>query len=162
MLRVIPTEAAVVACHAEPAALDGFAAREGVFPGRVARDELLLLSCRSRREEVAADARARLSTADPHALVVDQTDGWAVWTVEGPDGEEVLARLMVAKVPSRRPAFLQGAIAGVPAKVVLQDGAAHIMVPSPVGHHLRDRIFEACRELGPDLGPPAPFTVGPG
>lgn len=157
VLELIPTEATIVACHADPAALDGCGRVRSAVPARVAPDELWLVGDRSARAELLAEARAGL----PGGLVVDQTDGWAVWTVRGSGAGEVLARLMLAPVPATEWAFVQGAITGVPGKVIGAGGTYHLFVPSPVGHHVRDRILASCADLGVEVGAPYPFSLEP-
>ena len=55
--------------------------------------------------------------------------------------------------------FLQGAIAGIPAKVLVTATGFQVFVPAPVGHHLHDRLLEACVDLAPTTGPVAPFDA---
>jgi hypothetical protein len=117
-------------------------------PGRVAPDELLLVGGRSRAAETVERATAALAKADPAALVVDQSDGWAGWTLAG-EPDEAFARLSELRLPEERPAFLQGAVAGVPAKVILLGASEiHLLAASPVAHHVTTRILSACRDLG--------------
>lgn len=161
MLDVFATEAALIACHADRAVLDRLTASLGGLVARIAPDEVWLIGSRANRTTLARDAQAALggSTA---GLAIDQTDGWAIWSIRGAPPRLVLGRLMVAPIPPADPAFVQGAITGVPGKVLLDGDVAHLMVPAPVGHHLRDRIMEVCRDLGPQIGPPRPFLPSTG
>jgi hypothetical protein len=52
-------------------------------------------------------------------------------------------------LPRERPAFFQGAVAGIQAKVLARDGRIDVLVVSTVAHHLRRRILAACRDLEP-------------
>lgn len=143
MLNIASEELAVIAFHADPAAIDGFDPGKTTLV-RVARDEAWLIGGRPERAELAALVRSRFGK---DALVVDQSDGWAVWSVEGDRALESLRRLMAAPIPFERPAFVQGAIAGVAGKVYLRSDALFIMVPAPVGHHLGQRLLETCGDL---------------
>jgi hypothetical protein len=151
------TEAAIIACLAEAPALDRLTLPAGVFRARIAPDELWWIGATADRDALLEQARSALASAD--ALVVDQSDGWDAWTIRGDDHPVVLKRLMLAPVPPERPAFVQGAISGVPGKVVAVRGAAHLFVPSPVGHHLHDRILSVMADLQPIESKPAPFTA---
>lgn len=155
MVDLIPAQAAVVACHADRGTLDALAARLGAVT-RVAPDELWLVGPRSERESLAARAREQIGT---RGLVVDQTDGWSAWTVEGDDRLEIPRRLMFAPVPDHRPAFVQGAITGVAGKVLYQSGRVHLFVPAPVGHHLADRIATVAADLALTIQPAAPLAL---
>jgi hypothetical protein len=139
VLELIPTDVAIVACHADQPALDRLEPPATALELRIARDELWWIGPLSAREQLAEEGVLALSEAD--GLVVDQSDGWAVWTVRGAGYLALLERLMLAPIPSSRPAFVQGAITGVPGKVLATAQAALIFVPAPVGHHLRDRIL---------------------
>lgn len=157
MLEIHPTDAAVIACSADPAALARLAAPADAVPARVAPDELWWIGPLGHREALLAAAQTALAGAN--ALVVDQTDGWDVWTIRGGDHLAVLDRLMLAPLPAERPAFVQGAITGVPGKVLAVSGAAHLFVPSPVGHHLRARILTVMADRQPVESKPVPFTA---
>ena len=157
MLELHGTDAAIIACSADAPALDRLGTPAGVFRARVAPDELWWIGAAADRDALVEQAQEALASAD--ALVVDQSDGWDVWTIRGDDHAAVLERLMLAPLPPERPAFVQGAITGVPGKVVAVRGAAHLFVPSPVGHHLRDRILSVMADLRPIESKPAAFTL---
>lgn len=159
MLEIVPSEAVIVACHGQPAALDGLPDALGLVL-RIAPDEAWLVAPRTRRAGLLRSAALWLESADPTGLVVDQTDGWAVYLLRGDGVEEVFGRLSVVPVAAQRPAFIQGALSGVPGKAVVTDDALYLMVPSPVGHHLEARIGDTCSDLGVKLGAPAPFSLG--
>ena len=156
VLDLFTTEAAVIACHADPAVLDRLTAPPGGLVARIAPDEAWLIGSRADRTALARDAGALVGRSAA-GLAVDQTDGWAIWSIRGAPPRLVLGRLMVAPIPPAATAFVQGAITGVPGKVLLDGDVAHLMVPAPVGHHLRDRILEVCRDLGPEIGPARQF-----
>jgi glycine cleavage system aminomethyltransferase T len=160
-------ETAILACLASAEALDragavrpGAVGRLPGLPGtavRVAPDELWLLGPRPARAALREAAAAWLAAADPGGIVVDLTSGWAGWLVRGPGARAVLGRVSVNPPPSALPALLQGALAGVPGRVVVAADGDWYLVPAPVGHHLRDRILEAGADLGVVTGAPRPF-----
>jgi len=160
VLDVFSTEAALIACHADPAVLDGLTAPPGGLVARIAPDEAWLIGSRASRPALANHANAAMGGSA--GLSVDQTDGWAIWSIRGTPPRVVLGRLMIAEIPASATAFVQGAITGVPGKVLIDGDLAHLMVPASVGHHLRDRIMEVCRDLGPAIGAPRPFLLSTG
>jgi len=161
VLDVFATEAALIACHADQAVLDALTAPPGGLVARIAPDEAWLIGARASRTALARDADALVGGVAA-GVAVDQTDGWAIWSIRGAPPRVVLGRLMIARIPAAATAFVQGAITGVPGKVLLDGAVAHLMVPAPVGHHLRDRIVEVCRDLGPAIGSPRPFVLSTG
>ncbi|MBI4421820.1 MAG: hypothetical protein HY560_13435 [Gemmatimonadetes bacterium] len=151
MLELAPARAAVVRCFGQPRALDAFPTA-GAALGRVAPDELWLIGPAQTKAELTQRAQSYLAGADPDGLVVEQSDGWSAWTVSGDDATAVVSRLSSMALPSDRPAFLQGALAHVPAKVLLLSDRLHLLVPAPLGHHLPERVKQACEDLGVALG----------
>jgi hypothetical protein len=103
----------------------------GVHACRVAPDELLLIG---RRAEVDL----------PEGLAVTETGGWAAWTLSGRDAGEALARLSML---SDGPGFLQGIVAGVPAKAIVSEVEIHLLVAASLGHHVEERFRAACSDL---------------
>jgi len=152
VLEIRSREVAIVACHGGAAALDRLASTDALRL-RIAPDELWLVAGRSNRQGLLDQAERWRATTDGNALVVDQTDGWTVLTVAGDERLEVFGRLSVAPPPAGRPALSQGALAGVPGKVLFADGAAHYFVPAPVGHHLEARIRDTSHDLGLQFAP---------
>jgi hypothetical protein len=143
----------VIACHAHPDALDALA-HAAPLVARVAPDELLLLGRPAAAAEIEPAAAADLRKADPHALVVDQSDGWTCWTLAGDSAGEAFARLSAVPLPAERPRFVQGAVAGLQSKVFAGRGRIDVLVVSTAGHFLRERILAACRDLKPvELAP---------
>lgn len=149
MLELAQAEALVVSCLAQAEQLDGLPAFVGAFACRVAPDELLLVAPAGTQHELPGQVAGLLEEGDPHALVLDQTPGWSVWSLAGPDVWRAFARLSAIPVPSTRPAFVQGMIAEVPGKAVFLADRLHLLVPSPLGHHLRTRVLTACANLRP-------------
>ena len=140
MLELIPVSANVIACLAEPSAVDAAAAAWRGTALRIAPDEAMLVG--NEATEAVAGAAAAL---DADALVADVTDGWAIWRIEGREAAAALERL--SQVPVER-GFAQGRVAGAPAKVVVESDAVVLLVPAMSGEAVRERIAADCRSLG--------------
>lgn len=143
MLEFCPLPSGVIACYAEPAALDGLIGNGGVAV-RVAPNELLLLTERSR----LADIDGALSATDAGCLVVDASSSFAIWALRGDGRFEAFRRLSQLRLPAA-PAVLQGLVVHVPAKVVVLERELLVLVSSALSHHLRERIVAACSDLAP-------------
>lgn len=155
VLTIYRSLTAVIACHASPRVLDGMPGVSGAYAARIASDESMLLGSSTNREAILQSARDYIRAIDPDALVLDQSDAWSVTTIPHA-GCDVLRRLSLVRPPDARPGFYQGIVAGLPAKVLLDARAAHVLVPSPVGHHLESRIrdvWSADGELAIGLAP---------
>ena len=152
VLELIELRSTIVACHAAAGVLDAWSPPGGVS-ARVARDELWIMGPRSERSALLRTTESSLHTLAPGALVIDQTDGWTEWSLTGEDAAHAMARLTVMRLDPRAGEFHQGAVAGVPAKVIITRSGFRVFVPSPVGHHLGDRVREACGDIltGPKL-----------
>ena len=161
MLELRTSEATVVHCLAQPASLDELPAIERSDAYRVAPDELILLASGRGRADLLEAASSALGSKEPGGLTVDMSDGWAILSIVGTGFEAVLTRLSAIAPPPSRPAFLQGAVAEVPAKTIVLDKVIHVMVAATVEHQLRDRIRSACADLDVREFPPAPLTSGP-
>ncbi len=159
MVEVTESQAAIIACLDTAAVLDGMPAKPVVFGARVAPEELLLIGPAAAAADLLAYATAFLERAGSAGLAIDVSDAWSVCTVAGADAGEVWARLSENRLPDARPAFLQGAIASVPAKTIAGDGEIHMLTPSNLGHHVPHQVFAQCRDLAPQAGTPRPFAL---
>ena len=157
MLELNLLEASVVACHAAAAVLDAWSPPVDAYLARIARDEVWLIGSRTDRCSLMRGVEESLHAVALDTLVVDQTDGWTAWSIGGTGAAHAMARLTVMPLELRDGAFQQGAVAGVPAKVIARPTGYQVFVPAPVGHHLRDRVLEACPDLAPVLGPAREF-----
>jgi len=144
VLELAVTRAGVVRALAAAEALERFPLIRGAIRCRVAPDELLLLLPGGPSSEVADGASAYLGKADPHGLVADESGGFTVWTLTGPEAAEAFARL--SAVP-RAGGFLQGRIAGVPAKAIVLDDRIHVLVAASHAAYAEARIRAACADL---------------
>ena len=150
MLELSPARAAVVRCFADARALDAFPSL-GAVPGRVAADELWLFGAARSGPDIARRATSYLAGADPDGLVVDHGEAWCAWTVSGDETviQAAFARLAEFPLPtSAADAFLQGAVAQLPAKILWSRAAVHLIIPVQLGHHVAERFRDACGDLG--------------
>lgn len=145
MLELVAVRASVVGCFAAPEALDALVATGGAHACRVAPDEVMLVGAAGSADELVRATTARVRAADPDAVVLDTTDGWAVWTLDGGAAREAFARL--SAVPLVGEGFAQGAVAHVPAKVVALPDRLYLFVAAMWGEHLRERILADCASL---------------
>jgi hypothetical protein len=110
---------------ARPAALDALALPPEVPALRLAADDLLVL------------AEIDLRPEDPDAIVVPDA-GWAgAWLATG-----TAAELLAHHAEWRPPAsgLAQGALAGVPVKVLVTPGRTLVVVPRPFAAELAERL----------------------
>lgn len=150
MLEFASTSAAVIRCFGEPDTLDKFPVLASAAVCRVAGNEIMILGRSDAGGELLRQALSYLERADPGGLVVEHTDGWSVWTLWGDGMAPALARLSVIQLRVERPAFLQGAVTQLPAKVLLLSDRAVLLIPSTLAHHVPERIRTACADLLPE------------
>lgn len=160
MLRFAPTPTAVVRCFGDPDTLDRFPALASAVACRVASNELILLGKQDAAGELLKQALSYLDRADPEGLVAEHTDGWSAWTLWGDAVVPALACLSLIQLPAKRPAFVQGAVSRLPAKVLLLADRALLLIPSTLAHHMAERIRTACADLGPEEIAPGEFSLG--
>lgn len=128
----------VVAVLASAAACDRVAGLAGAC--RVAPDEVAIVG------DVSVSAVLRtVRAADPDALVVDVSDGWIAHTLEGGGARDAFARLSELELPPS--GFVQGEVASIGARVVVDGDRIEILVPAPVSDHTRERISRDCAGL---------------
>lgn len=89
--------------------------------------------------------RQAVQRVDPDAVVRDVSDGWVVHTLRGPDARLAFARLSELELPAS--GFVQGAVARVGVRVLVDGDRIDLLVPSMLASHLRERIEDECREL---------------
>jgi hypothetical protein len=93
------------------------------------------------------DAHA-VTAGDADALIVDGTDGWAVWTLSGDRLSDALERLSHLEIDASADGFTQGDVAHIPARIVVNQGRVHLLVAAMWGDYLRQRILSRCADLG--------------
>jgi hypothetical protein len=154
VLELVGVDARVVACVAVPDAVDRAVDGWAGPVLRVAPDEALLLDLAPTdraRGAAKTDAVASAAAAvDDDAVVLDATDGWAAWRLEGDRISEAFARISQIPMPG---AFAQGDVANVRAKVVPDGGGLLVLVPSMWATAVAERIVRDCAGLGLRLRP---------
>jgi hypothetical protein len=146
VLELIPTQASCVTVVADPRAAAAIMDVEGAFPCRLAPDEVLLVGAPGDAGRLVAAATDLVALVDDDALVVDATDGWSIWTLEGEQIRAALSRLSWVPLPDE--GFAQGDVARVAAKLIARPDRVHLLVPAMWRSYLRDRILERCASLG--------------
>lgn len=152
MPELARTRADVVACLAEAAALDALERPRGALPIRVAPDELLLIAHPGAAHTLERAAGA-VREADGDALVTDVSDGWAVWSLSGPGSRDAFTRLSMLALPHA--GVVQGDVARLPVKVVVDGEHLHLLVPSSWAEYLRERILALVPEVQENTEPHA-------
>ncbi len=139
-------------------ALDRVQTPAGVTQGRVAPDELLWLGDPERASELAAEGTRQLAGAGERAVVVDNSDGWTLFSLIGARRAEALARLSSVQLPEV--GFRQGKVAGVPGKLFARPGRIDLLCTSDVRWFVHERLMHSGQEVGLTEGtPPASAAV---
>jgi hypothetical protein len=146
VLELVATDVAFVTIAGDERAAASVERLDGVVACPVAPDERLIAAPVDALEQLVTIARERATTADPDALVVDTTDGWAVWTLQGDGVRAAFSRLSGVRLPGR--GFTQGDVTRVPVKLIVERDRLHLIVPAMWRSYLHDRIVERCRSLG--------------
>lgn len=115
---------------ATPAALDAAKWPEGTIALRSAADELWLTPAIDIEE---------LSVDDPHAIIIKDSSLAGIW-LPSAEALAILERLCAWEVPSARPAFAQGSVAGIATKLWLEKDRILIIVPAPYAAEMEERI----------------------
>lgn len=140
MLELVATRACVIGCHAEAAALDRL---DGAL--RIAPDEAMIVASPGSAAPVVAALAARVAVDDAHALVLDATDGWTIWTLRGDPVRAAFSYLSELELPEE--GFTQGEVADIPMKVVVVGDRIHLLAPAMWDAYVRERILTGCEPL---------------
>jgi hypothetical protein len=159
VLELLSTDASIVSCFAAPDALDSLVVpSEGVVCCRVAPDEIMLIGQSGVAEDLVGAAHGRIAEGDAHAVVLDASDGWAVWTLAGSGADEAFGRLSAVDPTGRT--YTAGDVARVPVRIVSFPRRLHLLVGAMWRDYLHERLLEACRGLGGTEGAsPVPWTT---
>jgi hypothetical protein len=133
-------------------ALDRVQIPPGVKHGRVAPDELLWLGDPEQAGALEAEGKRQLAGAGERALVVDNSDGWTLFSIVGDGRADALARLSSLRLPDE--GFRQGNVAGVPGKVFARAGRIDVLCTSDVRWYVRERLLHSGADLGLTAGTP--------
>jgi hypothetical protein len=159
--ELLRTDASVVACFATPQALDLFEApSKEVMHCRVAPDEAMLLGEPGAAGEMVRAAGAALAEGDPDGLVLDATEGWAIWTLAGAGAFDAFRRCSAVDPAGRT--YTAGDVARVPVRIVSLANRLDLLVAAMWGDHLRRRLLEACGSVDGAEGPRAVAWAMPG
>ena len=117
---------------AAPAALDALAWPQDAPPEtlilRIAPDEMLITTT------LTADV-----VDDPHAILATDAGFAGVWVAIG-EALDFLGRSCEWELPRERPAFAQGAVAGLPVKLWFEEDRVLFLVPAPYATDLEERM----------------------
>lgn len=111
---------------ASPGALDHLTWPDDVAPMRLAPDDLLAIGAASVQ-------------VDGDHLVVDEA-GFVGWWLTPDELNEAVIPHLDWPLPAARPAFAQGLVAGVPAKLWLTDDRALLLCAAAYAHELEERL----------------------
>jgi hypothetical protein len=152
------TGAAKIRLFGPKDALDRVQTPAGVEQGRVAPDELLWLGDPEQATALEAEGRRQLAGAGERAIVVDNSDGWTLFSIVGDGREDALARLSSVRLPEQ--GFRQGKVADVPGKLFARPGRIDILCTSDVRWYVHERLLHAGADVGLTPGtPPAGAAV---
>ena len=123
-----PERLALIHVVARPSALDSTVWAEDAVVLRIAPDEVLALTTSVPRIE-----------GDPHAIIRTDEGYAGLWLSAG-EAAEFLSRACEWEPPRHRPAFAQGAVAGLPVKLWLAQDRVLVLVPAPYAADLEERL----------------------
>ena len=113
---------------ASPAALEAAHWPQGALSWRLAPDEVFVTAA------VPADI-----VDDPHAIV-EPDDGFMGAWVDAGRALDFLERSCEWELPRERPAWAQGAVAGLPVKLWIEHDRVWFIVPAPYARDLLERL----------------------
>ena len=116
---------------ATPAALDTADVPQSSLALRFAADELFVTPPLQDESIILAH--------DPHAIVISEGGFAGIW-LDNDEAIEFLQKNCAWELPNGRPAFAQGAVAGIPIKLWLEDEQVLFIVPAPYAHDFAKRM----------------------
>jgi hypothetical protein len=157
VLELVATNAALVTIIGDERAMAAVDRLEGTFVCPVAPDERLVIAPSEALKGVVTISEERATVADSDALIVDTSDGWAVWTLHGDGIRAAFARLSGLRLPGV--GFTQGDVTRVPVKLIVDSDRLHLIVAAMWRRFLHDRIVDRCGALGlTERAGPVPFS----
>ena len=117
-----------------PAALDAAQWPSATLVLRLASDEVWVVS-----ELTSLAETSGILTHDPHAIVMPDAS-FAGLSLPADEARRFLERTCEWALPSERPAFAQGAVAGLAMKLWFEQDRVLLIVPAPFAHELEERI----------------------
>lgn len=118
---------------ASPAALEALTWPAEALVLRFAPDELLIVP--------PLEAATELLALDPHAIVVAEAGYAGLW-LPAAEALAFLERKCEWAIPRARPAFAQGAVAGIPTKLWLGSERVLFLIPAPYVADFEERLNE--------------------
>ena len=116
---------------ASPTALDAAPWPSNTTVLRLADDDVFVIGA-------TAEHAAAIAHVDADAIIVDESGFVGCWLHD--DALAVVAASIEWHLPTHRPAFAQGYVAGVPAKLWLTDDQTLLLCASPYAHDLSERL----------------------
>ena len=138
--RVSP---AVVVVHAEAAVLDALAPADAIVH-RVAPDEVMVTGSADAADGLVSTLEKAV-VDDAGAVVLDATDGWAAWAIEGADARLAFSRVSPLVLPEA--GTVQGDVLRLPARVAASSEEVVVFVPAGYGAWFERKLRERCPEL---------------
>jgi hypothetical protein len=129
-------------------ALDALTVPAGVRAGRVAPDEVLWVGAAGTVDALLESLRSQLSALGNRAAVVDHSDGYALFTLTGEARGELFSRLSSIRIPAAG-GFVQGNVAGVPARIFCTADRLEVIVTSDVAWFVGGRLEHVEHSLSP-------------
>lgn len=119
--RIVSTPAAIDAIDTSQALNDRLLLR-------TAADELLIVP-----------PTEEIELADPYAIIVEDAS-YSALSLDEPDAQHILSHICLWELPSERPAFAQGAIAGIATKLYLEEERVLVIVSTPYAEEMSERM----------------------
>lgn len=129
--RIILKRLAGTRIVASPKAIDCLLLPGGCVPMRFAPDEIYVTP--------PLLGTAAVTAADPYAIIREEGGFSGAWVAEA-DALWLLERHAAWEMPSDRPAFCQGMVAGVATKLYFKGDKVLFVVPSPYAAELEGRL----------------------
>ena len=113
---------------ATPATLDGVVWPDEALVLRFAPDEVLVMP-----------PLGSVPVSDPHAIIIADGGFAGVWLTAG-EALAFLERACEWEIPSGRPAFAQGSVAGIATKIWFEEERVLFIVQAPYAHDFEERL----------------------
>jgi hypothetical protein len=137
--------AAKIRCFGKEAVLDGLKQPAGTLMGRITPDEVIFVGEPGTAAALVEDLSGQLASEGNAALVVDHTDGWSFFSIQGEGVEEVFAREANWKLPvsNGEPVFTVGKVCHVAGKLFVRPNRIDIMTGGEVIEHVHHSLLHA-------------------
>ena len=136
VLRLTPLS--VSRCVASPAALDSIGPAGDLLVLRTAPDEALIVT-RTHWDGGTIDVQWNPASTDDHAITIADTSLHGAWMPIAP-ALDALQYACDWELPAARPAFVQGAVAGLPVKIWFEHDRVLFIVAAPFAADFEERI----------------------